>query len=221
MVHNAIGKLERYDPQRGMLLYSVPAPPDYLVAKQGFETADVQFWDGRRRTPEQNAKIHAIIGDIAFWSGYIPAEAKAWMKYHFMLLTDTDNFSTSTCSVTAARIFINFLIDFAFEWNIPLRDTTVDLIRNTADDAYFYRCLMWKKCCICFDPAEFHHVDSVGMGRNRREIAHLGMEGMALCRKHHDKAHKVGKTQFSKKFHVYDIKADEEICKIFGLNMEE
>jgi len=217
MKHHNVGTLIDYDGTS--LIYKTPAPPDYLVAKQGFDRADVIFWDGRRRTPEQNDKVHAIIADIAFSTGYLPAEAKMWLKYEFTEQTGADDFSMSDCSVTQARLFINFLIDFAFEWDIPLTDN--DFSRTADIDAYLYSCLMRKKCCVCFERAQCHHWPPIAMGHNRNKIIHIGRGVMALCGKHHKQAHKIGQKDFEAKYHVYAITADENICEVYKLNTRE
>lgn len=35
-----------------------------------------------------------------------------------------------------------------------------------------------RKCAVCGRRAELHHVDRVGMGRDRREICHIGMQAL-------------------------------------------
>jgi len=220
MNHYGVGTLESYDPIRGILLYSTPAPPDYLVEKQRFEKAEVIFWDSRRLSPDQNAKAHAIINDIAMYTGYLPAEAKAWLKYHYISTTGADYFSMSSCDMTTARLFITWLIDFAALWDIPLTD--LDEARSADTDAWLYICLLRRRCAVCFERhADPHHYKAIGMGRNRKTIVHLGVSLIALCRKCHKQAHRIGRETFSKKYKVYGIAADEKICEVYNLNIME
>ena len=79
---------------------------------------------------------------------------------------------------------------------------------------YLYMCLEHRKCAICNDKAEVHHLDAVGMGRDRNNIVHVGMNAIALCRKHHIQAHNMGKNEFLKQYHVYGIILDSYLCKI-------
>ena len=44
-------------------------------------------------------------------------------------------------------------------------------------DDYVLACLTQKKCVICGKPADLHHCEAVGMGRNRKEIIHEGIFG--------------------------------------------
>ena len=73
-------------------------------------------------------------------------------------------------------------------------------------------CLVYKKCCISGKRAELHHVDTVGMGRNRNEITHIGMKALPLSRKYHIEVHNIGQKAFEKKYHVFGVKIDEVIA---------
>ena len=83
---------------------------------------------------------------------------------------------------------------------------------------YVYACLMNKKCPVCGKKADLHHLDVIGMGRNRDEIIHEGLEVIPLCRDHHMEIHSIGKTEFFKKYHFdAGIIADKTICRLYGL----
>jgi len=181
-----------------------------------FIPGELRFNDGRTITADQRAKAHATIKDIADHFGYHPEDMKRLLKYWYVEMEGIELFSLAYCSVTTARLFINFLIDFAFEWDIPLKEPG----GNRTDDisAYLYACLVRRKCCVCNDPAEPHHVDRVGMGRDRREIIHRDMLAMALCREHHNEVHVRGQDSFDKLHHVYGIAADDRVCNVYNLN---
>lgn len=95
----------------------------------------------------------------------------------------------------------------------------MDSLLNRTDDidAYLYACLFYGKCVICGKDAEVHHVDRVGMGRDRRTIVHVGMEAMSLCRVHHTEAHSTA--GFADKHHIYGLKLDKIICQKRGLHI--
>jgi hypothetical protein len=178
---------------------------------------EIRFDDGRTITAEQRKKAYAIIAEISRWSGHIPEEAKEWMKFYFTCeYGQFDYFSLSDCSVTVAREFISYLIDFCLQHDIPCRDS----LKELTDDIgrYLYSCLANKRCCICGQPSDFHHCEGsrVGMGRDREEVPLLGATGMALCRKHHSECHTTGEITFNSKYHVYGIKIDETLCKILN-----
>lgn len=63
-------------------------------------------------------------------------------------------------------------------------------------------------------------MNAIGMGRDRKEIVHEGMEVLPLCRVHHSEAHTIGRETFCKKYHVFGIRLDRELCKIYGVRGE-
>lgn len=124
-------------------------------------------------------------------------------------------FSLSDCDLTTARLFITYLIDFMLENDVPSSRPLAEY----ADDIerYVYACLIHKKCAVCGRKAELHHVDRVGMGRDRREICHIGMQSLPLCREHHQEAHQHGDAALLKKYHLATVAIDERIAKANGL----
>ena len=180
--------------------------------------------DGRRISPEQRRKVYALIGEVAEYvdgirnAGTIES-AKKTLKMEFLLSRmegmERRLFSLSNCDVTTAREFINFLVEFIIENDIPTR---VPLIENCEDiEQYVYACLMSKKCAVCGRHADLHHVDVVGMGRDRKEICHIGMRALPLCRAHHTEIHAVGREDFLKRYFLEPVRIDERIAKVYRL----
>ena len=122
-----------------------------------------------------------------------------------------------TADMTTAREFITYLIQFCFHWGVPTKDS---LLTQTDDiGKYLYLCLENRRCAICNQPAEVHHVDRVGMGRDREAIVHVGLNAIALCRRHHEEAHRREKALFAD-YHIYGIKLDRHLCKVLSLNQK-
>jgi len=87
---------------------------------------------------------------------------------------------------------------------------------------YVYACLINKKCVISGGQAELHHIERVGMGRNRNEIIHEGMEVLPLTREYHSEAHTMADQDFFSKYHLDGgIKLDKTLCKIWKLKRRE
>jgi len=117
----------------------VAAVDPYLVERQKISRCLVKYDDGRHITAHQRKKVYAILGDIAEFTGNIPEYEKELQKCFFIARYGGEDFSLSDCSVSTAREFISYLIDFCFENNIGTRDT---LLNNTADiSRYLYSCL--------------------------------------------------------------------------------
>ena len=190
----------------------VPIDKVYTFEKQNITSCMVEFSDGRTITPDQRKKAHAILGEISDWNGDLPEYIKEIMKYGFIEAKGGDYFSLADCSVTTAREFINYLIDFCFFNNVPTRDT---MLNRTEDIGhYLYSCLANRKCAVCNAKAEIHHCEGsrVGMGFDRKDINNVGRSAIALCRKHHHQAHNSEK-DFFEKYHIYGIKLDEYLVR--------
>lgn len=184
-----------------------------------YSTVEIGLPDGRYISAEQRKKAYALMNDIAEWAGYQPEHIKRLMKTEFvvkhMQALTKQIFSLSDCDMTTAREFITFLIDFIIEFDIPVKQPLTSLCEDV--EKYVYTCLMHKKCCVCGQAAELHHVERIGYGRNRKEIYQIGMLVMPLCRVHHVECHNVAQDTFNKKYHICAIKLDKNIAKIYKL----
>lgn len=209
-------KILRYD---GDCL--IVAPTENIgrdILQKQVDTVEIRLNDGRSISAEQRRKIFALVRDIALWSGHEPEEIRSYLTWDFCCKNECDYFSLSNVDMTTARLFLNYLIEFAFIHNVPTKDT---LLYQTDDiGKYLYYCLEHRKCAICNDKAEVHHVDRVGAGRNRDEIVHIGMKAIALCHTHHMMAHQDEKALFEQYF-IYGIKLDKYLCDRLRLNTKE
>lgn len=205
------GYISSYD--GSYITVMVPFDNDYLLQKQGIIQCDVYLCDGRKISSEQRKKIYATFKDIALWTGYVPDEIKAILKYEFIAKKGCKYFSLSDVDMTTAKEFLEFLIEFCLIHDIQTSDS---LLERSPDIAkYVYMCLKNKKCCLTGKKCELHHVDAVGMGRDRRDIIHTGMRVLPLARKLHTEAHTIGQKSFEEKYHIFGIKLSPELCKIW------
>lgn len=191
----------------------VPFDNPWILAKQQITECEVRLDDGRTISEDQRKCIYATFRDIANYTGHHPDEIKALAKYDYIGRTGCEYFSLSDCSVTRARDFLEYLIEFCLWQNIPTKDSLLD--RSPEIARYIYFCMLHKKCCITGKKATLHHVDAVGMGRDRKDIIHLGMYVLPLSAKMHAEAHTIGRETFCEKYHVEPIKLNEELCRIW------
>ena len=217
------GHLVDADARGGFLTYRVPFTDWARFVRQGFETAEVGLADGRTISPDQRRKAYALMGEISAWSGFSPDEIKLTMKQQYidqhMTALQKQLFSLSNCDMTTAREFISYLIAFILEFDIPTSVPLQELCEDVRQ--YVHACLMHKKCAVCGKKAELHHVDRVGMGRDRRDICHIGMQALPLCREHHMQAHQHGDESLMHMYHLETVEIDEAIAKIYRLNTKE
>ena len=193
-----------------------------LIAKN-VTRVEISLDDGRLISAEQRKKIFAIIGDIAKWSGHDPEYLRQMLTWDFRSAQDLPAFSLSqrdpsAADVTTARGFIDYLVDFCLFHDVP----TSKPMAEYADDVnlYLYRCLEHRRCAVCGRRAEVHHVSRIGMGRDREDIVHTGLLAVALCREHHNAAHR-GEQDFFKVNHIRGIRLDEFLCQRLKLKGEK
>lgn len=224
---HVVGKIIQWNKDGTVTIKAAVPNLNHALDRQ-YDEVEVVYTDGRRISPDQRRKCYALIGEIAeFVDGYRTSETieeqKGLLKMEFMLhrmeSAERRLFSLSNCDMTTAREFITYLIDFIIANDVP---TKVPLIDQAEDiERYVYACLMNKKCCICGKHADLHHVDRVGMGRNRDEINHLGMRALPLCREHHTLLHQGSESEFLEKYHLTPIPIDKKIAKVYRLNTKD
>lgn len=56
------------------------------------------------------------------------------------------------------------------------------------------------RCVLCGQKAEYHHLDAVGMGRNRNNNLSENYTVVPLCRKHHTELHNIGYRRFAERY---------------------
>lgn len=199
------------------------APIDlYKATHQGVRECYVDFIDSRKLSNEQRRMCYSLINAIAEWSGSTTDEVKEAFKIEFWadkVDTLADKiFSLSNAPMSLVAAFQKFLIRFILENDVPLKFSLLDFVDDTRD--YVYQCLIHKKCCICGRRADLHHLNgsTVGMGNDRNNISHIGLEAMSLCRAHHNEIHQIGQNDFYGKYHLDGgIEIDKTIARIYSL----
>ena len=215
------------DADQQYLTIRVPFSPEF--ARQGIRDAVVFLQDGRRITPEQRRKAWVLIGKIAAWAGYKASEKSslnAELKRDFLLKRVDDltakaigAFSLSDVDVTTASMYISYLVDFVMVNNVPTHQPITELCEDI--QAAVYAAAIHKRCIVCGQKAELHHVDRVGMGGDRHNMCHIGLRALPLCRAHHGEAHQHGDTALMEKYHLEAVRIDEAIAKVYKLGKKE
>lgn len=167
----------------------------------------------------QQKKAYALLQAICRWSGYTPLETEKELTKQMFLSSQfptlADTFSLADCSREIGRLYITYLIDFCLLHDIPCGEPLYKLCEDIPK--YVYMALIHRRCAVCGQKAELHHVDAVGAGRNRKEICHIGMRVLPLCREHHTAIHKIGKTDFLNRYILEPVKVDEIIANVYNL----
>lgn len=209
--------------ENGFLKVDVRSLDDLELSKlqtylQGKKTASTVYVDDFRHiTTEQNKKVHAMIGDMANWTGYAPKEMEELLKYFYVSKTGESVPSFADCSVETASRFIEMELDIAFDQDMPFKTKTWDSLASN-----FYaqaQAVIHRRCIICGKPhSDIDHIDTVGMGNNRNHIDHRKHYITCLCRKHHEQRHAMDTTTgsplvFFKAHHIKPIKPNDWLVK--------
>ena len=191
-----------------------------MMLKREYKECNVQLIDSRQLSGQQRKACYALLKEISEYTGMGLDPTKEYMKLKFLSedLNETADkiFSLSNASMSLVCAFQRFLIKFMLDWDIPSALPLMLMVDDVND--YVYSCLASKHCCICGKKSDLHHVDRVGMGRNRNDIIHEGMRVLPLCREHHTMAHTMSISEFKERYHLPDgIVLDKHLCKIYGL----
>ena len=236
------GYITDYDAEADTLYIAVPNIGGIgLLQEKEVTEAEVELTliDGRLITPEQRRKVFALMRDItAFISRETTRNAirSTLQSMKLQYLTDTaddcvrfvltDNYcrlqgidlfslspnSENCASRELASDFIDWLVNLCVENAIPCQDT---LLNRTEDvQRYVYACVANRRCAICGRKADIHEVETVGSGRNRSKIGHVGQLVEPLCREHHDEVGNIGQKSFDEKYHMQGIRLDEHLCEV-------
>ena len=214
------GRIVGYDEKRGELLIRAPYADWFTLTKREYKECLVQPIDSRTLSDQQRKMCYALLREISEYTGQGMDSAKEWMKIKFLAedLEQTADkiFSLSNAPMSLVCAFQRFLIRFILEWDIPCRFSLLEYVDDVAD--YIYSCLVTKKCCICGAPTDLHHIDRVGMGRNRHDMIHEGLEVLPLCREHHQEAHTMPDAEFFERYHIPGgVVMDKTLCRLYGL----
>ena len=214
------GRITGYDERRGVVLIEAPYSDFAAMCRREYKEVDITMIDSRPLSAQQRRSCYAMIREIAAWCGDTTESTKEALKLDFWrceLVEMADSmFSLSDAPMSIVAAFQSWLARFIVRNDVPTNKPMLEYVDDVQD--YVYACLVNKKCPICGKKADLHHVAAVGMGRDRAEIIHEGMEVMPLCRDHHQEIHTIGKADFFKKYHLNGgIECDKTICRIYGL----
>lgn len=214
------GRITGYDERTGELLIRAPYPDWATMVKREFKSCLVQPIDSRPLSDKQRRACYALIGEIADYTGEGKDPTKERMKLKY-LMEDTQAmgetlFSLSNAPMSLVCGFQRFLVRFILDWQIPTRFPLLDMVDDTGD--YLYHCLLTKTCCITGRPAQLHHIDRVGAGRDRTDIVHEGMEVLPLSPEMHQLAHTMPDSEFFERYHLPGgIILGKTLCKVWHL----
>lgn len=214
------GRIVGYDERTGDVLIRARYEDYFTLCKREYKSCLVQLVDSRPLSGRQRKTCYALLREISNYTGMGADPTKEWMKLKFIAedLNETADkiFSLSNAPMSLVCGFQRFLVRFILDWDIPCSFPLLNFVDDVQD--YIYACLIAKKCCVTGRPAQLHHVDRVGMGRDRTDILHEGLEALPLCPELHKEAHTMSDQEFFDKYHLPGgIVLDRTLCRIWHL----
>lgn len=195
--------IEREETEDGVII-ETRIPKELLkYFTDGYAIGWLQIDDNRLITADQRKKLYALFKDIALHTGHFAEEVKDILKTEYIATNDKDYFSLSNADQTTASDFIDFIIEFCFKFNIPFKTKTADLLKDL--ERWSYVCLKYRKCCICGKNGEIHHVDTIGMGNDRKTLDDSDKRKLCLCRTCHTTSHTMSLNKFLDRYKVRPI----------------
>lgn len=224
VIESITGRIVDYNEKTGELTIKAVYPDFPTLTRREYDKVSITLHDSRPLSGKQRRSCYAMLGEISEWSGQEKEEIKQLLKLNFwtseLWQTADSLFSLSNAPVSVVAAFQSWLARFIVANDVPTKRQMLDYVDDIPN--YIYACLCKKKCCICGKRADLHHVERVGMGRNREEIIHEGMEVLPLCREHHEQAHTMPDEDFFNLYHLNGgIELDKNLCKIYGLKTKK
>ena len=219
-VETVKARIVGYDTKTQELLIRAPYPDWYTLVNREYKECLVQPIDGRALSDKQRKFCYALLNQISDFTGQDVHSTKEYLKIRFLAddLGETADkiFSLSNAPMSLVCAYQRYLVRFILEFDIPCDIPLLEYVDDVQD--YIYSCLLNKKCCICGAYTDLHHIERVGMGRNRNDIIHEGLEVLPLCREHHQEAHTMPDEDFFGRYHIPGgIILDRTLCRLYGL----
>lgn len=140
--------------------------------------------------------------------------SKAFIKTLQDFAIQNDNFSVANALLNQkkANKLVNFLFDYLFDNDVPLRKEIIELLEKEEKDRVIFRMLLHKKCCVCGKPITGpHHIDRVGTQGYKHDTG-LDKRLSPLCPYHHAEIETGNYTneEFKEKYPSFDYMLCDE-----------
>ena len=171
----------------------------------------VTITDDRFMSSQQRNFIFALCREVSYETGIDLEVFRADMMTVHEAVYGKNLGSLIKYSMTDANGLISTIITFMIDKQIPIRYELIKEQDFRFNQNHVYLMCLKRICVVCGRRAELHHVDAIGMGRNRDKVSHIGMRMLPLCREHHNEAHTLGDNRMLEKYHLEPIKIDKKL----------
>lgn len=172
---------------------------------------DIKVLDKRHISDQQRKFIFALCNDIGYYTGDDTEYIRLLMQQYNANVRGIEVESLSSCNMAYANGLIDTIINFCIDREIPFSKKLLEENQYSFTARQTYSMALKRVCAVCGRRADIHHVDAVGMGRNRKKISHVGMRALPLCREHHTECHTMGDDLFIQRYHLAPFEIDEKM----------
>lgn len=172
---------------------------------------DIKVLDKRHISDQQRKFIFALCNDIGYYTGDDTEYIRLLMQQYNANVRGVEVESLSSCNMAYANGLIDTIINFCIDREIPFCKKLLEENQYSFTARQTYSMALKRVCAVCGRRADIHHVDAVGMGRNRQKISHVGMRALPLCREHHTECHTMGEDLFIQRYHLAPFEIDEKM----------
>lgn len=172
---------------------------------------DIKVLDKRHISDQQRKFIFALCNDIGYYTGDDTEYIRLLMQQYNANVRGIEVESLSSCNMAYANGLIDTIINFCIDREIPFSKKLLEDNQYSFTARQTYSMALKRVCVVCGRRADIHHVDAVGMGRNRKKISHVGMRALPLCREHHTECHTMGDDLFIQRYHLVPFEIDEKM----------
>ena len=124
------GTVRDYDGRT--LTITAPFSDTAGFVRRKYAACEIRLEDGRRITTDQRKKIYATLRDLSDYTGHEPEYLKELMKYSFLSETGGEWFSLSDCDMSTARDYLEYLIEFCVQWDVPCGESLAERAPDVA-----------------------------------------------------------------------------------------
>lgn len=172
---------------------------------------DIKVLDKRHISDQQRKFIFALCNDIGYYTGDDTEYIRLLMQQYNANVRGIEVESLSSCNMAYANGLIDTIINFCIDREIPFSKKLLEENQYSFTARQTYSMALKRVCAVCGRRADIHHVDAVGMGRDRQKISHVGMRALPLCREHHTECHTMGDDLFIQRYHLAPFEIDKKM----------
>lgn len=184
---------------------------DLLLESGETLSVEIRVIDKRIMSDQQRKFIFKLCSIIQDYTGLNAELFRVQAMVQNIRINGIPKSSLTQYSMKDANFLIEIIIDYFLENGITLPKKLLDENEFYFTKQHTYIMSLKRQCVLCGRHADLHHVDTVGMGFDRRKIDHTGKRMLPLCREHHVEAHAVGDQVFINKYHLEPVEVDRKL----------